>query len=135
MIPQHFQAHSYVGETFITLSWQHVADNGTRRGYKVLYRKVSDAGSSVNDTDIEGMLSFPADTTTAMVHGLDRYSKYCFRLLVFNQNFDGVPSSSVCAGKLGLCYIFIIGCWSRSGARVFLGFGFGNSWVSYFIVH
>jgi hypothetical protein len=104
--PQNLQAHSYVGETFISLSWQHVLLNGTRRGYKLLYQKVSDAGSEIKDSKIEAMM-FSEDTTQATVHGLDLYSKYCFQILVFNENFYSKPGNSVCAGKETLYFLFV----------------------------
>ena len=87
-----------MGETFITLSWEHIPTNGTRSGYKLLYRKVADADIKLKDAKLES-LEFSANATTAQVDGLDRYSKYCFQLSVFNEYFQGKPSSSVCAGK------------------------------------
>ena len=96
--PQNLQAHSYVSDTFITLSWPHVFMNGTRRGYRVNYRKVSDAGSEIKDSRIEA-ITFSGNTTEAIIPGLDVYSKYCFQLFALNENFPSKPSNSVCAGK------------------------------------
>ena len=53
-------------------------------------------------------LVFPADATNATVTGLDLFSKYCFQLLVFNEDFDGVRSERVCAGKKGF-FVWNIG--------------------------
>ena len=101
VIPRGMQAQSYVGETFITLSWEHTPINGTLSGYRVLYRKVAEAGKKTKDAEMKS-LKVSASVTAAQVHGLDPYSKYCFQLSVFNEHFGGKLSSSVCAGEEGL---------------------------------
>ncbi len=89
-------------------------DSGTRQGYKLFYRKVSDAGSTIKDPSNKSMV-LPANTTEAVVRGLDLYSKYCFQLLVFNEKFDGMRSNPVCAGKEIVCFIFsVTSCWCVS---------------------
>ncbi|XP_028392906.1 uncharacterized protein LOC114517405 isoform X2 [Dendronephthya gigantea] len=92
---QLLHVNSSVGENIIPLTWQQ--SQGKVRGYKVLYQKVSEAGSKVKDASNMKVKRFSADKTSGYVGGLTSFSKYCFKILVFNEYFDGPSSNFKCA--------------------------------------
>lgn len=96
------QVNSSVGENMISLIWRRKSAQEKVLGYKLCYRKVSEAGSKIKDETTMKVKKFSDDKTSGYVDGLTSFSKYCFKILAFNEYFDGPSSNFKCAGNQSL---------------------------------
>ena len=97
--PRNVKTESFLSTSKIFVQWDHVSDlevGGIRKGYKVVYKKVSEVNVPVHD-DVKTLM-MPANTTHVQVSGLDTYSKYSFMIIVFNNLMGGEPSAPVYGG-------------------------------------
>ena len=99
--PANVKATSKVGPDKIFVEWEHVPKpllSGIRRGYTVIYQKVTDVGVSVLEKKLKFDV-FDPDQREALLEGLDYYAEYSIKVRVFNRKMSGDPSEPVYASK------------------------------------
>ena len=98
--PQNVQGIDYTGPFSVFVKWSPVPTgfvHGVLLGYRVLYRKISEADLEVQDNLM--IKTLPPNQLQTYLEDLTTYSTYQIQVLAFTSKGDGPPSNPVLISK------------------------------------